>query len=114
MELIGQRMADGVEAADAYARACQSTDKEEVLRQLTEVERLARVNRDAHEALGQEFRRLWLAESKPFALDRTMARYGSTVKWYDELLERLADARKKAEAGQPLPTPEQMGLSASP
>jgi hypothetical protein len=113
MERIGQRMLDGLDATRAYALACQSTDKEEVLRQLANVERLARGNRDAHEALGREFQRLWLAESKPFALDRTMARYGSTVKWYDALLERLADARKKADAGQPLPPPEQLGLVAS-
>ncbi|MHC4181122.1 MAG: glycoside hydrolase family 20 zincin-like fold domain-containing protein, partial [Planctomycetota bacterium] len=56
MELIGQRMRDGLEAADAYARAYQSADKdkEKALSLLAKAEKLVRINRDAHEALGRE------------------------------------------------------------
>jgi hexosaminidase len=109
MELIGQRMLDGLEATELYWQACASP-RPQAIALLDRIEKLARTNRDAHEALGREFSRLWLAACKPYALDRTMDRYAATVKWYDQLLARLADARKAVEAGRPLPDPEQMGL----
>jgi len=113
MELIGQRMLDGLQVAEAYTQAHQlaGKDKEKALSLLAEAEKLVRANRDAHEALGQEFRRLWLAESKPYALDWTMRRYADMVKRYDDLAGSLADARKKAEAGATLPRPEELGLA---
>jgi hypothetical protein len=67
-------------------------------------------NRDAFEALGKEFRRLWLAESKPYALDRTMTRYAAAVKRYDGLLEQLARARKAIQEGKAPPDASQLGL----
>jgi len=113
MELIGQRMLDGLQVAEVYTEAHQlaGKDKEKALSLLAKAEKLVRTNRDAHEALGQEFSRLWLAESKPYALDWTMRRYADMVKRYDDLAGRLADARKKAEAGDPLPRPEELGLA---
>jgi hypothetical protein len=78
---------------------------------LAKVEALVRRNRDAHEALGRQFAAMWLAESKPYGLDWTMRRYAATVKWYDDLLARLAAARKEAAAGKPLPPPEALGLA---
>ena len=111
MELIGQRMLDGLETAKAYAEAVQATEKNEKLAKLTTAEQLVRRNRDAHEALGKEFARIWHIESKPYFLDRTMNRYANVVQWYDGLAAKLADARKQAEAGQPLPTSQKLGLA---
>lgn len=109
MELIGQRMLDGLEAAQLYARASELPSKD-AAPLLPRIEALVRKNRDAHEALGKQFAQLWLQEAKPYALDWTMRRYAGVVKWYDDLAKRLADARKKTEAGQPLPTPDDIGL----
>ena len=110
MERIGQRMLDGVEIAETCARACEVPVAEGVPL-LAKAEQLARANRDAHEALGQEFRRLWLRESKPYALDWTMRRYEAVVRRYEDLADRLAEARAKAAAGKPLPRPEELGVS---
>ncbi|OHB66630.1 MAG: hypothetical protein A2V70_00830 [Planctomycetes bacterium RBG_13_63_9] len=111
MQRIGQRMLDGLEAAEAYAGACEATDKQQALSLLAKADALVRTNRDAHEALGRQFQQLWLAESKPYALDWTMQRYAKAVQWYDDLAGRLAEARKNAEVGKPLPPPEELGLA---
>ena len=111
MERIGLRMLDGLEAAQAYARACEAADPKEAQPLLARAEELLRTNRDAHEALGREFQRLWQAESKPYALDWTMARYADVVGRYDRLAQRLAKARLDLEAGKPLPRPEELGLA---
>lgn len=109
MELIGQRMLDGLEAARLYTKACD-VPPQEALTPLTEAESLVKRNRDAHEALAREFERIWLAESKPYALDWTLDRYATAVKRYEELAGRLEQARKKAASGQALPRPEELGL----
>jgi len=111
MELIGRRMLDGLEAARAYADAVQAAGMDEKLAKLAKAEQLVRRNRDAHEALGQEFARIWRSESKPYALDRTMNRYANVVKWYDDLAARLANARRQAQTGRPLPKPSELGLA---
>ncbi|NLX99132.1 MAG: family 20 glycosylhydrolase [Rhodopirellula sp.] len=110
MERIGQRMLDGLEAVQSYAAAYQLPAADSLPR-LQKIESLVRQNRDAHAALGRDFERLWLSESKPYALDRVLDRYAAAVKWYDDVLLRLADARKQAEAGRPLPSPEAVGLA---
>ena len=110
MELIGTRMRDGFQAAQLYAQAVELPPRES-LPKLEQIEPLVRANRDAHEALGREFERLWRADCKPYALDGTMARYAATVKWYDGVLEQLATARQAAQAGEPLPPPETVGIA---
>ncbi|MCU0982160.1 MAG: hypothetical protein MUF25_23645, partial [Pirellulaceae bacterium] len=110
MELIGTRMRDGFQAAQLYAQAVELPPRESLPR-LDQIEPLVRANRDAHEALGREFERLWRADCKPYALDWTMDRYAATVKWYDGVLEQLAAARQAAQAGQPLPPPETVGIA---
>ncbi len=110
MELMGQRMLDGLEATVTYRRACDVAPGEAAAL-LAQIEPLVRKNRDAHEALGRQFESLWRTEAKPYALDWTMRRYAAVVKYYDDLAVRLVAARKKAEAGQPLPMPEQIGLA---
>jgi len=109
MELIGQRSLDGLEAARLYTQACDAPP-EEAVPLLAEVEALVCKNRDAYDALAKEFERLWLAESKPYALDWTLDRYAEAVKRYDELARQVGEARAKAEAGQPVPPPESLGL----
>ena len=111
MELIGQRMLDGLEALSLYKQA-QQVDPPEALALLEKVENLVRRNRDAHQHLGEEFARLWLADCKPYALDWTMKRYQATVAWYDGLLARVAEAKRAAQEGRPLPPPEVIGLVA--
>lgn len=109
MERIARRMLDGLEAAEAYARACRA-GRQDAPKHLDKVASILQASRDAHDALGKEFARLWLIESKPYALDWTMRRYAGLRQWHDDMLARLAAARKGFEAGKPLPTPEQFGL----
>ncbi|MGD0093347.1 MAG: cobalamin-dependent protein, partial [Planctomycetota bacterium] len=111
MELIGRRMVDGLEASQAYAQAYETPDPKTTGALLAEVEKRVRAVRDAHEALGREFKRLWLSESRPYALDWTMRRYASAATRYDKLSQRLVEARQGLEAGKPLPRPEDLGLA---
>ncbi|MFI5380240.1 MAG: glycoside hydrolase family 20 zincin-like fold domain-containing protein [Tepidisphaerales bacterium] len=108
MELIGQRMLDGLAAAQLYEQALAGSDS---LKKLEQIEGLIRKNRDAHEAMGKQFAALWLSESKPYALDWTLTRYTNVTKEYDALLGKLAGARAAAAAGKPLPAPEEIGLA---
>lgn len=112
MELIGRRMLDGLETARAYTDAWKTKgEPKKAAALVAEAEALVRKNRDAHEALGKEFSRLWLAESKPYALDWTMRRYKAAVKRFDDLAGRLADARKALQAGKPMPAPAKLKLA---
>jgi hypothetical protein len=110
MERIGQRMLDGLAGAEVYREACTAAGQETVLRLLGTVEELVRSNREAHATLGREFERLWRAESKPYSLKSVMDRYAGVAARFDDLTRRLAGARRKAEAGQPLPSPEEVGM----
>ncbi len=109
MELIGQRMLDGLEAARLYTGACDST-AEQAVPLLRDLEALVEKNRQAYESLGRQFETLWLAESKPYALDWTLDRYAGMVTRYEALARQVAEAHGKAEAGQPLSPPEDLGL----
>ncbi len=40
-----------------------------------------------------------------------MNRYANVVKCYSDLATRLANARRKAETGEPLPKPAELGLA---
>ena len=110
MECIGQRMLDGLACAEAYRDAVAAKDKPTALARLARAEQLVRTNSESHAALGREFERLWRAESKPYSLQRILDRYAAVSTRFDALSRRLADARKKLEAGQPLPTAAEMGL----
>ncbi len=110
MELIGQRMLDRLEAGEIYAEAWGSPP-DEALPLVAETVALVQHNRQAHAELGEQFSALWLAESKPYLLDRTMQRYADTNRRHDLLLEKLKKARLLAEAGKPLLSPESLGLA---
>jgi hypothetical protein len=111
-EWIGQRMLDGQEATLAYQQACE-VPAAEALPLVDRVRQLARKHRGVCQSLGNEFQQLWLSENKPYALDGALGRYAGLLKWYDDLDARLLAARQRAEAGQPLPIPEQIGLALS-
>ncbi len=109
MEFIGQRMLDGLEAAQLYEQVRQAPAD---VPKLAEVERLIRKNRDAYERMGQQFAALWLSESKPYALDWTLGRYTNAVNECEALLGKVETARQAAAAGQPLPPADELGLAA--
>jgi hexosaminidase len=109
MEFIGQRMLDGLEAAQSYEQARQAPGSAS---KLGRVERLISKNRDTYERLGREFAALWLSESKPYALDWTLGRYTNAVNECEALLRKVEAARAAAAAGQPLPPADEIGLSA--
>ena len=110
MEFIGQRMLDGVQAAQLYEQARQTPAD---MPKLAQVERLIRKNRDAYARLGQQFAALWLSESKPYALDWTLGRYTNAVNECEALLGKLETARQAAaSSGQPLPAADELGLAA--
>ncbi len=108
LELIGQRMLDGLEAA----RLCEDLSAGAApLERLDRIESILRTHRQAHEALGREFAALWLAESKPYALDWTLRRYTNTVAAFDATLARCAAARMDVRAGRAWPPAEDLGLA---
>ncbi len=113
MELIGQRMLDGLRAEEAYAAAYDTSDRDERLKRVAEAAQLVERTRQSHRDLGQEFQRIWLSESKPYALDWTMKRYAEIDESYQLLGQRLADARGKVEQGEQLPSPAELGLTAA-
>jgi hypothetical protein len=110
MELIGQRMVDGVEAAQLHEQVREGSAE---LSKLAQVEWLIRKNRDAHELMGRQFAALWLSESKPYALDWTLVRYTNVVNEYRALLRKQEAARLAAAAGESLPAATELGLAAT-
>jgi len=101
MERIGRRMLGGLAVMEACTKA-RDASPQDADKLLAKAETLVKENRDAHEALGREFGRLWLKESKPYALDWTMKRYQATVKRLDDLAARIVEARRKVKAGKPI------------
>lgn len=118
MEWIGQRQLNGVEAVQLYQTAHDlaaqnSTEAQRAVarKHLDRIQELLQHNRGTVEALGRQFERLWLTESKPYALDWTMGRYAGAVKDFTALAEKTAGAQAALTAGRPLPSPEQIGLA---
>ena len=90
-------------AAEAYAEACDASDPGKRLALVTETEGLIEKTRQTHTVLGQEFRRIWLRESKPYALDWTMKRYADLDARYQALGERVADGAGSCSAVKSCP-----------
>jgi hypothetical protein len=109
MDLIGRRMLAGLAATREYTSARRSS-KSQSLEHLARVEEIVRRTRDAHETLAREFARLWLRDCRPYALDWTIRRYQKAIDRYDALLLQIGEARSRAEAGKPLPSPAALGL----
>jgi hypothetical protein len=108
MEFIGQRMLDGLMAAQLYALAGQTNQSLEFL---ARIEMLVRKNRDTYKDLENQFADLWLIENKPFALDWTRKRYTNAVQQLEAVLTQLAAARDGVATGKPLPAAEDIGLA---
>jgi hypothetical protein len=108
MEVIGQRMLDGVQASQAYEQFRRNPAD---LSSLAQAEQITLRNREAHEGLGRRFAQLWSAESKPYALDWTMNRYAETVAQFDKLLDRMRTLREAVATRQGTPTAEELGLA---
>lgn len=108
MELIGQRMLDGLAAVQLYGQAVESGAGTEALGAVAE---LIRRNQNAHQTLGRQFAVLWLAENQPYALDWTLRRYTNAVADCAELLGHVTAAAALARDGKPLPAPEEIGLA---
>lgn len=89
MERIGLRILDAEQAARAYAQAQQATDPAQRQQLLNQALQLVDANRQAHAELGREFERIWLSESKPYALDWTLDRYKALDQTYADLAARL-------------------------
>jgi hypothetical protein len=112
MEFIGQRMLDGVQAAQLYEQARQTPAD---MPKLAQVQQLIRKNRDAYARLGQQFAALWLSESKPYALDWTLGRYTNAVNECEALLVRVETARQAAaSSGQPMPAADELQTALPP
>jgi hypothetical protein len=110
MELIGQRMLDRLQAAELYSEARGMEELAGKLERLDAARRLLESSRQTHADLGREFARIWLSESKPYALDWTQKRYDAVDQRFGELLQRLNEAQTTAERGEPLPSADQVGL----
>ena len=110
MELIGQRMLDRLRAAELYNEARGLEEIAGKLERLDEAGRLLEASRQTHADLGREFARIWLSESKPYALDWTQKRYAAVDQRFADLLHLLGAARAKAVQGEPLPSADQVGL----
>jgi hexosaminidase len=109
MEFIAQCRLNHIKAALAY-REASSLPRAQAAIRLKEAEESIRSLRDEREALGREFRSLWLRECKPYALDWTMKRYEDVVAEYDRYLGRLSSAQDALKAGKPLPSGKEVGL----
>ncbi len=110
MEFIGQRMLDGLEVCKAYTEAA-GLSPSEALPLVEDVFAQAVLTRLTYDNLGQRFAELWLAESKPYLLDKTLDRYREAAKRYEDLAARLAAVSEDLAAGKPAPSPKTIGLA---
>ncbi|MCP4784692.1 MAG: family 20 glycosylhydrolase [Fuerstiella sp.] len=110
MEFIGQRMLDGLEACRAYTEASQLPPADAVPL-VEKAHTLVARTAETYDMLGQRFARIWLAECKPYALDRVTGRHANAVKRYDDLAARLKAAKDELAHGRPVPSPESIGLA---
>ncbi len=102
MELIGQRILDA-QTIDHLWKQAAKLDTRDALSLLARIESIVCKNRRAYQALGEEFQRQWLAESKPYALNWTMKRYKNMDNIFNLILDHLAEARHTIKAGAALP-----------
>ncbi len=91
---------------DAATRAEAGTAAAHLDRAIAAVSRTA----ERYRRLRQEWEVLWHRENKPYALDWSLARYDEAIARCEGTVNRLAQARKEAEAGKPLPSAADLGL----
>ena len=110
MRLLATRGLDLLEAGEAYERAEQLGRGPATLGQVRHALALVRGIRARHLALKEQYRRLWLAENRPYALDWVLGRYDALIARYDGTLAGLEQAAAAAARGLPLPDPAAFGL----
>jgi len=110
MRLMATRWLDLLAAAEAYQRAREARNPRSALPHLRQARDLLAGICGRHRALQQEYRRLWLLENRPYALDWVMDRYDRMIAAYREIQAGVERAIAEAEAGRPLPDPASLRL----
>ncbi len=111
MELVYRRQLDRVAATDAYQQALDGAAEEAPGKVDLAIEAIRR-DRDAYAELRARWRQLWLGENKPYALVWSLERYDRVIGQYDQVLAKLAAARRAAVEGKPLPSAGDVRLDA--
>jgi hypothetical protein len=109
MELYAQRELDRLEAAVAYRDALKA-QAEQAAALVEQARQSLWRSREAYAALARQFTALWQMENKPYALDWTLRRYQDALTKYDEVLQRLDQAKAAVAGSRPLPSPREVGL----
>lgn len=109
MEHYFQSHNDRIVAAKAYERALHN-NRAEALADLDRAIGAVSRTADGYRELRDTWQTLWHRENKSHALDWSLARYDQAIGRCDDLLARLGEARKAVEAGEPLPTANELGL----
>jgi hypothetical protein len=109
MQVYAQRRLDRLEALSAYSSALKAGPGEAATL-VAKAQVPLRRSRAALEGLQKRFAELWMLENKPYALDWTLNRYRDALGRYDAVLKRLDEAHGAAQAGQPSPAPQAIGL----
>ena len=111
MERIGQRMLDGLACAEAYREACTATDKETALRFLATADKARAEQSRSPRSAGPRVRAALAGREQTLLAETGHGSLcGRRLRGFDALQRHLAGARQNAEAGQPLPSPEETGL----
>lgn len=110
MQLIADRMLDGLAAAEHCVRAA-GAPAPAAPGELAKARALVEKHRLAVESLAEEWKRLWLEENKPYALDWSLKRYQAAAARYAALAAKLDAAAAALEAGEPMPAPAEIGLA---
>jgi hypothetical protein len=111
MKLMAWRWIEFCEIAQEYERAwfegVEAKEAQRIVRR--SVERITKV-RDEHARLKEQFRRLYLLEEKPYALEGVLGRYDWMIAKYDALLAKLTKSLDGLKGGGALAAPKQVGL----
>ncbi len=100
------------DAVDLYAQArdIQESEPVEAAALLDRIDSLFSESQSGARAVWEEFRTVWLAESRPYTLDDNEAKYNDLVARIQEYRDRIAAAKAQLESGTPLPAPRDIGI----
>ncbi len=109
LEHCFQSQIDRAVAAAEYDRARQATAGE-AAGHLDRVQAALERIEEGYRRLRDRWQKLWHRENKPHALDWSLARYDKAIARCEAVKAQLAEARKAAEEGKPLPAASDLGL----
>jgi hypothetical protein len=100
LELIADRMLDGLELSQRYAalKTWDFTDpqkKQEAILALDKFEKIIAKNRNNHTVIKNEFVRIWNSESKLYSLKRITDKYDSLDAWFADLQTQVCHSKKE-------------------